>query len=222
MGVITLRYGVFLWDLDGTLTDPKVGITLSVQYALKSLGFSSPEADCLEWVIGPPLKDSFRILLKSTDVDLLDQAVMLYRERYQEVGLYENVVYPGISDLLAKLKEQGGCHLLATAKPKVFAEKILQHFNLAAYFKVIMGSELDGRFVEKDALIAEVLKKAPAGSKTRVVMIGDRCYDVWGARTNQIQVISVGYGYGTMDELQKAGPDFIAPEVEDLARILLS
>lgn len=215
-----MRYNVLLWDLDGTLTDPKVGITLSVQYALKRLGYPFPEVDSLEWVIGPPLKESFRILLDTTDVDLLDQAVMLYRERYREIGIFENVVYSGIPELLAKLKEQGCRHLLATSKPKIFAERILQHFALEDYFSVIMGSELNGQFVDKDALIAEVLKKAPPGSRRRTVMIGDRSYDVWGARANQIDVISVGYGYGTAEELAEAAPNYLAPSVKDLEKIL--
>ncbi|MDP4128425.1 MAG: HAD hydrolase-like protein [Bacillota bacterium] len=217
-----MRYDVLLWDLDGTLTDPKVGITLSVQHALKRLGYPLPEVDRLEWVIGPPLKESFKILLHTTDAALLDQAVMLYRERFQVTGLYENVVYPGIPELLGKLKEQGCKHLLATSKPRIFAEKILQHFALESNFSVIMGSELNGQFVEKDALIAEVLKKAPAGSQTRTVMIGDRSYDVLGARANHIDVISVGYGYGTAEELREASPNFIAPTVGDLEKILFS
>lgn len=217
-----MRYDVLLWDLDGTLTDPKVGITLSVQQALKRLKYPFPEADRLEWVIGPPLKDSFRILLQTTEIDLVDQAIALYRERYQTIGLYENVVYPGIPELLGRLKEQGCKHLLATSKPRIFAEKILQHFALESYFSVIMGSELNGQFAEKEALIAEVLKKVPAGSRSKTVMIGDRSYDVRGARANQIDVISVGYGYGSIEELQEASPNFIAPSVKDIEKILFS
>lgn len=217
-----MRYDVLLWDLDGTLTDPKVGITLSVQQALKRLKYPFPEADRLEWVIGPPLKDSFRILLQTTEIDLVDQAIALYRERYQTIGLYENVVYPGIPELLGRLKEQGCKHLLATSKPRIFAEKILRHFALESYFSVIMGSELNGQFAEKEALIAEVLKKVPAGSRSKTVMIGDRSYDVRGARANQIDVISVGYGYGSIEELQEASPNFIAPSVKDIEKILFS
>ena len=215
-----MRYDVLLWDLDGTLTDPKEGITLSVQYAMNRLGYPVPEADDLDWIIGPPLKESFKTLLHTTDDEILDRAILIYRERYRESGLYENIVYPGIPELLAKLKEQGCRHLLATSKPRVFAEKILQYFALDSYFSVIMGSELNGQFVEKEVLIAEVLKKVPAESRPKTVMIGDRRYDVQGARANQIDVISVGYGYGTAEELQEASPDFIAPSVEDLEKLL--
>ena len=217
-----MRYDVILWDLDGTLSDPKEGITLSVQYALKLLDYPFPKADDLEWIIGPPLKESFSKLFQSTDEVLLDQAMTFYRERYGEIGLYENIIYPGIPDMLAQLKEKGCKHLLATSKPKVFAEKILQHFLLDSYFSVIMGSELNGRFVEKDCLIAEVLRTMPTGSRSKTVMIGDRCYDVRGARANNIDVISVGYGYGSGEELRIASPDFIVRSVEDLRKLLFS
>jgi len=215
-----MRYEILLWDLDGTLTDPKDGITRSVQFALNQLNYPSPEADDLVWVIGPPLKESFKILLQTTDEALLNQAVGFYRERYQEKGLYENIVYTGISELLFQLKEKGCKHLLATSKPRVFAERILQHFLLEKYFDVIMGSELNGRFVEKEGLIEEVLKKAPEGSRSKTVMIGDRKYDIHGAKANHIDVISVGYGYGTVEELQAERPDFIVPSVHNLGKLL--
>lgn len=215
-----MRYNILLWDLDGTLTDPKEGIARSVQYALERLDYPLREADDLDWIIGPPLKESFKTLLQTTDEALLNRAISIYRERYREIGLYENIVYPGIPDLLAQLKEKGCRHLLATSKPRVFAEKTLQHFLLDSYFSVIMGSELNGQFVEKDCLIAEVLKTMPAGSRSKTVMIGDRSYDVHGARANHIDVISVGYGYGTDEELRVASPDFIVQSVADLGKLL--
>ena len=215
-----MRYNVLLWDLDGTLTDSKEGITRSVQYVLERLNYPLCKADDLDWIIGPPLKESFKTLFQTTDEALLNQAISIYRERYREIGLYENIVYPGIPDLLAQLKEKGCRQLLATSKPRVFAEKILQHFLLDSYFSVIMGSELNGQFVEKDSLIAEVLKTIPAGSRSKTVMIGDRSYDVHGARANHIDVISVGYGYGTGEELRVASPDFIVQSVADLGKLL--
>ncbi|SPF45093.1 5'-nucleotidase [Candidatus Desulfosporosinus infrequens] len=217
-----MRYDVLLWDLDGTLTDPKEGITRSVQFALNRLNYPFSETDDLGWIIGPPLKESFKILLQTLDETLLDRAITIYRERYQKIGLYENILYPGIMELIVQLKEKGCRHLLATSKPRVFAEKILQHFSLDSYFSVIMGSELNGQFVEKDVLIAEVLKKALAGSRSKTVMIGDRSFDVQGARANGIDVISVGYGYGTIEELSSASPDFIVPSVRDLGILLSS
>jgi len=217
-----MRYDVLLWDLDGTLTDSKEGITLSVQYALKKLDYPVPKVDDLDWIIGPPLKESFKILLKTTDEAILNTAIAIYRERYEEVGLYENIVYPGIPELLSQLQEKGCRHLLATSKPRVFAERIMKHFLLESYFSVIMGSELNGTFVEKDALIAEVLKKVPWVLRSKTVMIGDRWYDVHGARANNIDVVSVGYGYGTAEELRVAAPDHLAPSVRELKELLLA
>lgn len=216
-----MRYDILLWDLDGTLTDSKEGITRSIQYALSRLSYPIPEADDLEWIIGPPLKESFKILLKTTNEALLNQAVEIYRERFQEIGLYENIVYPGIPKLLLQLKETGCKHFLATSKPRIFAEKILQHFLLEEYFDVIMGSELNGQLVEKETIIKEVLKKAPKGLLSKTVMIGDRKYDVYGARANQIDVIAVGYGYGTAEELHAANPDYIVTSVEGLDKLLI-
>lgn len=217
-----MRYNELLWDLDGTLTDSKEGITRSVQYALERLNYPICEADDLDWIIGPPLKESFKTLLQTRDEAILDRAISIYRERYREIGLYENIVYPGIPELLVQLKEKGCRHLLATSKPRVFAEKILQHFLLEPYFSVIMGSELNGQFAEKEGLIAEVLKTMPATSRSKTVMIGDRRYDVQGARANQIDVISVGYGYGTAEELRFAAPDFIVQSVTELGKLLCS
>lgn len=216
-----MRYNVLLWDLDGTLTDPKVGITLSVQYALSQLNYPLPNVDDLDWIIGPPLRASFRTLLQTTEEALVEKAIALYRERYQDIGLFENVVYPGIPDLLFDLKEKGCKHMLATSKPRVFAEKILQHFLLDSYFSVIMGSELNGRLVEKEVLISEVLKNVPSDRRSKTVMIGDRKYDVDGARANNIEVISVGYGYGTEEELHNAKPNFWVQSVEDLGNLLM-
>lgn len=215
-----MRYNILLWDLDGTLTDSKEGITRSVQYSLQKLGYPIPDADDLHWVIGPPLKESFKVLLKTTDEALLSQAVGLYRERFRDLGLYENIVYPGIPELLLKLKEQGCRHFLATSKPRVFAEKILQHFGLKEHFEHIMGSELDGRLVDKESVIAEVLKRFSAEAQVKPVMIGDRKYDVQGARANGIEVIAVSYGYGTREELRQAGADWIAPSVRALGELL--
>ncbi|AET66820.1 putative phosphatase [Desulfosporosinus orientis DSM 765] len=216
-----MRYYILLWDLDGTLTDSKEGITRSVQYALKKLGYSIPDANDLNWVIGPPLKESFRVMLKTSDEALLNQAVALYRERFRETGLYENIVYPGIPELLVQLKEQGCRNFLATSKPRVFAEKILQHFELKEHFEHIMGSELDGKLVDKESIISEVLKGLPQEARSKTVMIGDRKYDVQGARANRIDVIGVGYGYGTLEELHKAEADWIAPSVQALRDLLL-
>lgn len=217
-----MLYKILLWDLDGTLTDPKVGITLSVQYALSQLKYPLPNVDDLDWIIGPPLRESFKTLLQTTDSALLDLAMKLYRERFKEKGLYENVVYPGIPELLSRLQDNGCIHMLATSKPKIFAKKILQHFSMDSYFSVIMGSELNGQFVEKEVLIGEVLKQVPLDLRSKTVMIGDRKFDVQGARANHIDVISVGYGYGTVEELHNSNPDYIVRSVRELEKLLIN
>ena len=216
-----MRYRTFLWDLDGTLTDPKEGITRSVQYALHRLNRPCPPLDDLEWVIGPPLRQALQDLLATDDPALAGQALSLYRQRYGETGMYENTPYPGIAGLLADIQARGGHNVLATAKPLVFAEKILAHFQLERYFSLIMGSGLNGEFVEKPDLIQEILRRLPEADRHTTVMIGDRRYDVEGARQNGIDVISVAYGYGSLPELHAAAPDGIALSVDHLRELLL-
>ena len=176
---------IALFDLDGTLTDPKVGITRSVQYALERLGRPVPEADALTWMIGPPLVAGFTELLGGThDVQ---EAVRLYRERYSDVGLFENEVYAGIPALLRQLQGRDLRLYVATSKLNVFARRILDHFGLSSSFVEIYGSELDNRNADKSDLIRHILDRErfdPAGA----VMIGDRKHDAIGARANGIAV----------------------------------
>lgn len=215
-----MLYDILLWDLDGTLTDPKEGITRCVQYALEKMGHPYPSTDELEFVIGPPLSHSFEILLNTKDKDVIEQALALYRERYGAKGMFENTLYPGIPDLLAALQADGCMNVLATSKPLVFADQILKHFNLDSYFKLIMGSRLNGELVDKGDLIREILRQLNISDRKRIVMIGDRRYDVKGARKNGIDVISVAYGYGSMSELQEAGPDYLVPGIDALKEFL--
>lgn len=216
------KYHVVLWDLDGTLTDPKEGITKSVQYALEKLNAPVPTQDELEWVIGPALSKSFEVLLQSKDEALIAQALELYRERYREKGLYENKIYPGIPELLKELKDAGCFNVLATSKPKPFAEEILRHFNLSRHFYLIMGSNFNGELVDKGDLIREILRRLPQDiSLKQTVMIGDRRFDIEGARRNGLDVISVAYGYGSMPELEENKPDYIAKGLTELRQILV-
>lgn len=215
-----MLFDMVLWDLDGTLTDPKVGITRSVQYALERLGYPAPEEDLLEWVIGPPLKDSFRQLLQTEDDTRLEQAVELYRERFAKTGMFENTVYPGIPELLSGLKDAGVQLVVATSKPRVFAEQILAHFDLKKFFLRINGSELDGKLSHKGELIRMALRGVPALAREKIAMVGDRSYDITGARENGISAISVAYGYAQPDELAKAGPDYVVGSVLALRNLL--
>jgi len=190
------------FDLDGTLTDPKPGITGSIQYALEKLDRPVPSQDELAWCIGPPLRASFVALLGGEE--LADRAVALYRERFGEVGLFENSLYPDIPAVLAALARSPRRLFVATSKPHVFASRIIEHFGLAGYFEHIFGSELDGSRVDKADLLAYALTQSGV-DPSQALMIGDRSHDVAGARANGIDAVGVTYGYGTEAELIEAG-----------------
>lgn len=217
-----------LFDLDGTLTDPKPGITESVRHALRrlnetrGLGLDIPTQDALEWVIGPPLIESFRQLVGA---DHADQGVAFYRERYAVTGLYENAVYPGVPDALATLRGEGYRLYVATSKPRVFAQKICAHFDLSRHFDAIHGSELDGRNIHKPDLLAHVVAQEGV-DPSRAVMIGDREHDAIGAQAVGMPCLGVAWGYGSRAELQAAGVvallatrEEIAPAVRNLLRV---
>src|SRR5437763_8072448 len=159
------------FDLDGTLTDPKLGITSSIQYALQKLDLPVPSQDELTWCIGPPLRASFVTILGGEA--RADLAVSLYRERFGDVGLYENSVYPDIEHVLAALKQSRGRLFVATSKAHVFAERIIEHFRLGSYFEHVFGAELDGTRADKGELLAYALEKAGANPR-QALMIGDR------------------------------------------------
>ncbi|WP_407166319.1 HAD family hydrolase [Bradyrhizobium sp. ORS 111] len=194
--------GAIFFDLDGTLTDPKPGITGSIQYALRKLGRPVPSQDELTWCIGPPLRASFATLLGGEEY--ADQAVALYRERFGDVGLFENAVYPDIVEVLATLRQGPRRMFVATSKPHVFATRIIAHFGLSGYFDHVFGSEFDGTRVNKVDLLAYALEQTGA-DPAQAVMIGDRSHDVIGAKRNGIRAVGVTYGYGTAEELIEAG-----------------
>ena len=209
-----------MFDLDGTLTDPKAGITRSIQYALRKRGIEPPDADALAPLIGPPLLHSFRDSFGFSS-DEAKRAVEDYREYFADRGLYENEVYAGIPDLLARLRADGRRLALATSKPTVYAERILEHFDLAKHFELVVGSFLDGTRVEKGEVVAAALAGVSGVASAEVAMIGDRMHDVHGARANGIDAIAVGWGYGSADELRRAAPTRLAASVEELWRLLL-
>ena len=191
------------FDLDGTLTDPKIGITRSIQYALGKLDHPAmPTEDELTWCIGPPLRASFVKLLGGDHA--ADAAVAFYRERFSDVGLFENGVYDGVPEVLTTLRASGHRLFVATSKPHVFAERIIDHFGLRDHFERVFGSELDGTRVDKSDLLEYALKEA-AVDPSRTLMIGDRSHDMVGARNNGMKGIGVLYGYGNRDELTQAG-----------------
>ncbi len=216
-------YQYILFDLDGTLTDPKIGITTCVQYALHKMGIEEPDPDRLEPFIGPPLIDSFREFYGMNEEEAV-RAVEYYRERFSTVGLFENEVYPGIPDLLAELKQKGRKLAIASSKPTVYVKKILEYFSIYEYFDIIVGSELDGTRCRKEEVVEEALEQLSADDKFRkrdAVMIGDRKFDIEGAKAHQIPSIGVNYGYAADNELVEAGADCVVGNVKELSEVLL-
>lgn len=213
----------FLFDLDGTLTDPKMGITTCVQYALRSFGIEEPDLDKLEPFIGPPLKESF-MEFYGMDGEQAMEAVEKYRERFNDKGIYENEIYPGVARMLQILSGKGFGLAVASSKPTVYVERILEHFGIRQYFKAVVGSELDGSRTGKDQVVMEALRRLfgdkPIACK-EVYMIGDRRFDMEGARAARVESVGVTYGYGGMEELREAHADYIVESVEELREFLL-
>lgn len=194
------------FDLDGTLTDPKQGIIACIQYALSSLDIEIDENVKLESFIGPPLRDTFRQLCE--DDRLVAKAVSLYRERFSNVGIYENRIYDGIEECLESLVGKVGANYVVTSKPTGFSERIVKHFKISDYFKVVYGSNLDGSLGDKTDLLAHVLSTEEINPQ-KAVMVGDRKHDVIGAKNHGVRSIGVLWGYGSEQELRKAGADSI-------------
>jgi phosphoglycolate phosphatase len=205
------RNAVFI-DLDGTLTDPKPGITRSIQYALERLGAPVPATDELLWCIGPPLHGSF---VKLVGEARAAAAVERYRERFADVGLFENAVYPGIPEALAALAQPGRALYVASSKPHVFVDRIVRHFDLGQHFTALFGSELDGTRTDKTELLRHAMAETGCSTAT-ALMIGDRSHDIVGARNNGIAAIGVLYGYGSLEELEGAGATCFAHSPAEL------
>jgi len=213
------EYKIILFDLDGTLTDPKLGITKSVQYALKFYGIIENNLDILEKFIGPPLKQSFMKYYNLNEKEAI-KAIEIFREYFSTKGLYENDIYPNIEKLLKNLVKKGNMLAVATSKPTIFAKKILKHFKLDKYFKIVIGSNLDGSRVNKEEVIRYALKIMKINEYDEVIMIGDRKYDILGAKEVGIHSVGVLYGYGSIKEIKQAKPDYIVKSVKELEKIL--
>ena len=213
-----MAYKNVLFDLDGTLTDPKVGITKSVKYALDKLGIIVDDIDSLKKFIGPPLKESFQNYYGMDDIKA-DDAIKYYREYFSGNGIFENELYENIEKVLSYLAKNNFTIIVATSKPRIFAEKIINHFNLTKYFLAIEGSELNGTRSDKGELIFYILNKYNL-SAMHSIMIGDREHDIRGANKNSIDSIGVGYGYGTEEELVNSGAKYFVKNIDELSEIL--
>lgn len=217
-------YKYILFDLDGTLTDPKEGITNSVAYALRAYGIDE-DPDKLTPFIGPPLHESFMVFYGFDEAKAM-AAVDKYREYFAERGIFENKLYPETNDFLEALQKAGKKIALATSKPEVFARQILEYFGIEDYFDVIAGSNMDGSRTKKAEVIDEVftrfkMTEGKLPSKSETVMIGDRLHDIAGAQENGIDSIGVTFGYGGCDELKKAGATYIADSFAETKKWIL-
>ena len=196
------KYEIILFDLDGTLSDPKVGITTSVQYGLRKMGIDEEDLQKLECFIGPPLQVSFTEYY-GFDERQCKQAIEFYRERFTKTGMYENELYDGIKWLLERLRVEGKKLVIATSKPTVFAVAILKYFKIEGYFDLVVGSQLDGTRSAKAEIIQYILEQYIDYNKETFIMIGDRKHDIIGANLNDIDSIGVTYGFGSSEELEK-------------------
>ncbi|OPD59854.1 HAD family hydrolase [Bacillus anthracis] len=213
-------YTTYLFDLDGTLTDPKEGIVNSVLYALKKVGIEELHISELDSFIGPPIQQSLveRYNMNEGEVE---RAVFYFREYLKQSGLLENNIYDGIPNLLKQLKDTGNHLFIATSKPTVLAEQVIEHFQLTNYFEDIIGSNLDGTRIKKEEIIAHILQTNEELNKEEIVMIGDRKHDIIGANQNGIASIGVLYGYGSETELTEVGATHIANDVKELHHLCL-
>ncbi len=204
-----------LFDLDGTITDPRPGFLASVYHALKTLGKPIPlEQDLLQF-IGPPLRGTFEILLQTKDPKSIEHAVELYRERLYDGGMFEAEVYPKMPELLRDLAESGYRLFIATGKPEECAQQIIEHFNLAPLFEKVRGALPDGRFCDKAELIADLYQQNSLISGTGV-MIGDTAFDMRAGRLNQLKTVAVSWGYGTRQELEEEDAGMLVDNADEL------
>ncbi len=216
-----MKYAVVLFDLDGTLTDPGEGITNSVMYSLKKYGIDVTDRRTLYRFIGPPLHESYETYYSFSHEKAME-AVGYYREYYGEKGIFENVVYEGIEQMLRKLREKGVICLVVTSKPEHYARQILKHYQLANYFYFVAGANMDGSRTDKAEVIAYALEHIPEGyDRSQVLMVGDRMHDIEGAKKNQLDSAGVLFGYGSEEELEKAGACYLAENPNALLRIIL-
>ena len=198
------RLEIVLFDLDGTLTDPGIGITNSAMYALEKLGLPVPPREELYEIIGPPLTDTFERLFGLKGDDIM-RGVHLYREYYRDRGIYENEVYDGIPEALGALKEAGLKLAVATSKPDEYAKEIIRHFGLEPYFYEVYGAAMDETRNKKEEVIAYALRELGVSDPETVLMVGDRAYDILGAAVFHMPSLGVLYGYGSEEELKNAG-----------------
>ncbi len=213
-------FDIIFFDLDGTITDSGDGIKNSAAYALNKYGIEVADKSELAKFIGPPLIGSFEKFYGMTHEEA-DQAVVYYREYYAVKGIFENSLYDGVLGMLEALKKAGKTVVLATSKPEVYAKQILEYFKIDHYFKHVCGSEMDHRRTDKYEVIEYALETAEVTDRSRVIMVGDRYHDIEGASKAGLNSVGVTFGYGSREELEGAGADYIADSASELTELLL-
>ncbi len=215
-----MSWDYICFDMDGTLSDSGPGITRSADYALRKMGRPSPGPEALRYFVGPPLSDSFGVVNGMSDEET-QQAIRFFRERYAEKGIQEHEPYPGISEMIRELYAAGKHLQIASSKPRPYILRILTDYGILDCFENVVGSEFDGRLTKKTAVLEELLRRLDECERRRerIVMVGDRYYDVRGAHEHGLKCIGARYGYGTADEFADA--DFAVDTVEELRELLL-
>jgi len=214
------KYNTVFFDLDGTLSDSALGIIRCLQYSLEKFSIVESEGEKLRQYIGPSLTETYTKIYGMSDAQAV-QATGFYRERFEREGIKENAMFAGVEHLLAGLKAQEKTMVLATAKPTEHAKQILEYYQIDHYFTVVAGSNLDGTREHKGEVIEFALSQLESPDVSNTVMVGDRQHDIIGAKENDLAVIGVGYGYGTIEELTEAKPDKIVSSVAELSKLLL-
>ena len=214
-------YQYLLFDLDGTLTNPKEGITKCVQYALRSFGIEEPDLDKLEPFIGPPLLDSFMEYYNMTP-NQARTALEKYRERFRDIGIFENEVFPGVPEMLEILQKKGKKLVIASSKPEEYVLRILEKYGIRAFFHEVVGASMDEKRSAKADVIEEAFRRLQITEekKAQVLMIGDRKHDVEGAKACGIRCLGVYVGFAKPGELEQAGADYIVHTVEEMSQFL--
>ncbi|MCR5703126.1 MAG: HAD hydrolase-like protein [Eubacterium sp.] len=212
-------FKTIIFDLDGTLTDSAPGILNSAMYALEKMGIDDIKRESLYSFIGPPLMDSFRAQFQMSEEDAR-KSVNYYREYYRNKGVLEVALYPGMKEVLAALKEKGYCIMMGTSKPEVFANQIANHLEIDSYFDLIAGANLEGTRDQKVDVLKYGLEKIGTNNPAEILMVGDRKFDVLGAKKLSIDTLGVLYGYGNREELQKAGAKWIVESPVEILEFL--
>ena len=213
-------YSTVFFDLDGTLVDSGEGVRNSVEYALNKFGIKVENKDSLSCFIGPPLTVSFKTFYGFDD-EKADLGVSYYREYYKDKGIFEGYVYEGIEETLKRLKDAGKTVMVATSKPELFAKRVLEKFGIAKYFDFIAGATLDEKTRANKIEIMDYALKSCNVSPKDVIMVGDRLFDIEGAKHFGMECIAVLYGYGSKEEFIKYGAEYIVETPKDIADLIL-